>query len=56
MGFIDKVSHPYDWQSGCQTIEDRWKKIDADRPFGPNPLEPITISHPGGELSSRKRA
>ena len=56
MGFIDKVSHPYDWQSGCQTIEDRWKKIDADRSFGPNPLEPITISHPGGELSSRKRA
>jgi hypothetical protein len=56
MGFIDKVSHPYDWQSGCQMIEDRGKKIDADRPFGPNPLDPITISQSGGQLSSGKRA
>jgi hypothetical protein len=56
MGFIDKVSHPNDWQSGRQTIEDRGKKIDADRPFGPNPLKPITISQPRGQLSSWKRA
>ena len=52
MGFIDQVSHPYDGQSGCQTIEDRGKKIDADRPFGPNPspsLSPVDSSLLGRE-------
>ncbi len=52
MGFIDQVSHPYDGQSGCQTIEDRGKKIDADRPFGPNPspsLSPVDSALLGRE-------
>ena len=37
-----KLAITGDWRFGCQTIEDRWEKIDATRPFGPNPSPSLT--------------